>query len=385
MRSSTHDHWRAQERKGPNLDPKLALQSHVRANHCLNTKLLTSPSNILHTSLPPTMPPKKRARVSQATSPAATDQHKTPTPAAQGSSPSKNLDEDLLLNDPWTDEEAIGLFKAVIKWKPTGIHKHFRMLQIRQYLLSNHYIHPKSAHTTIPGLWHKLHTLYDLDSLDEREDARQLSDLSDSASNSDDSDDSSAEDDLYSLADNKIHTQPFSLPEDDAEIADMAWNRRFPSEKEMRDGSESPAVLPEVNMDREAPVGFVKALRADVPGEDEPLETPEVEEATASTVAKRGEGRRSTRQAAEPEDEDEDDDEEEGSGEESGEDEEGDEDDDDNENEDEDDDDDEEQSSEEEQDGSEDHTPAPRSGRSGRTRGRPARASGNVRGRGRKK
>lgn len=62
------------------------------------------------------MPPKKRARVSQATSPAATDQHKTPTPAAQ--SPSKP-DEDIL-NDPWTDEEAIGLFKAVVKWKPTG-------------------------------------------------------------------------------------------------------------------------------------------------------------------------------------------------------------------------------------------------------------------------
>jgi MRG-binding protein len=63
------------------------------------------------------MPPKKRARVSQATSPAATDQHKTPTPAAQ--SPSK-ADEDIL-NDPWTDEEAIGLFKAIIKWKPTGM------------------------------------------------------------------------------------------------------------------------------------------------------------------------------------------------------------------------------------------------------------------------
>lgn len=63
------------------------------------------------------MPPKKRARVSQATSPAATDQHKTPTPAAQ--SPSKN--EEDILNDPWTDEEAIGLFKAIIKWKPTGM------------------------------------------------------------------------------------------------------------------------------------------------------------------------------------------------------------------------------------------------------------------------
>ena len=70
------------------------------------------------------MPPKKRARVSQATSPAATDQHKTPTPAAQ--SPGKTTDDDIL-NDPWTDEEAIGLFKAIIKWKPTGETSHPRV------------------------------------------------------------------------------------------------------------------------------------------------------------------------------------------------------------------------------------------------------------------
>jgi hypothetical protein len=64
------------------------------------------------------MPPKKRARVSQVTSPAVTDPTKTPTPAAQPDSPS-NPDE-VILNDPWTDEETIGLFKAIIKWKPTG-------------------------------------------------------------------------------------------------------------------------------------------------------------------------------------------------------------------------------------------------------------------------
>lgn len=123
-----------------------------------------------------------------------------------------------------------------------GIHKHFRMLQIRQYLLDNRYISPKAAHTTSAGLWAKLATLYDLESLDQREDARQLSDLSDEASNSNASDSDDDDEDLYSLADNKIHKQRFSLPDDDAFIEDLAWKRRFPSEKARRDGSESPAV-----------------------------------------------------------------------------------------------------------------------------------------------
>ena len=61
------------------------------------------------------MPPRKRARVSQATSPTPTSQAKTPTPAQ---SPSK--EDEQLLNDPWTDEEEIGLFKGLIKCKPTG-------------------------------------------------------------------------------------------------------------------------------------------------------------------------------------------------------------------------------------------------------------------------
>jgi MRG-binding protein len=249
------------------------------------------------------------------------------------------------------------------------------MLQIRQYLLSNHYIHPKAPHTSIPGLWRKLHTLYDLEALDEREDARQLSDISESASNSA-SDSDAGQDDLYSLADNKIHKAPFALPSDDEVIEDLAWKKRFPSEKERRDGSESPAVLPEVNMDREAPVGFLRRLRDEVPGEepeepDEPEEEKEKEKVKkprgrpkgstkkagkqAPAAATAAERRRSTRQVVEEEDEDEDEDE--------------DEEEDESDDEDEDDEDEEESSEEEEEENSEETTPKPRSNTRGRGRG----------------
>lgn len=262
------------------------------------------------------------------------------------------------------------------------------MVQIRQYLLDNRYINPVAAHTTSAQIWAKLETLYDLSALDERENARQLSDISDSASDSA-SDEDEDDDDLYSLADNKIHKQPFSLPDDDY-IEDLAWKRRFPSEKARRDGSESPAMLPEVNMDREAPVGLLRSLRAELPSGEPATPEPEEEKrprgrpkgstkagAQAPAAAER---RRSTRQVVEPSDEE---DEEEESEENEN-----------NEDEDEDEEDEEESSDdEEEEDGSEETTPAPRTNRSSRGRGRPARGggggsgsgSGNPRGRPRKK
>ncbi|KAH9812668.1 Chromatin modification-related protein EAF7, partial [Teratosphaeria destructans] len=117
------------------------------------------------------MPPRKKARVSRAASPAATSTLKTPPPPP-------NPSTDAPPDDPWTDEEEIGLFKGLMTWKPTGIHKHFRLLALHHFLLANHYIHPANPHTKPAGIWRKLHALYDLDALDEREDARQLSDLS---------------------------------------------------------------------------------------------------------------------------------------------------------------------------------------------------------------
>ena len=48
-------------------------------------------------------------------------QPKTPTPVAM----SPGADEEDVLNDPSTDEEEIGLFKGLIRYKPTGTKTQF--------------------------------------------------------------------------------------------------------------------------------------------------------------------------------------------------------------------------------------------------------------------
>jgi len=59
------------------------------------------------------MPPRKRARVSQASTP-------QPKQAAEATSPETPVNKPPVLNDPWTDDEETLLFKSMIKWKPTG-------------------------------------------------------------------------------------------------------------------------------------------------------------------------------------------------------------------------------------------------------------------------
>lgn len=72
--------------------------------------------------------------------------------------------------ESWTDDQEIALLKAVMKWKPAGMHKHFRMLAIREHLLTEGVISSEDVHTKIPGIWDKLGSLYNLSPLDERED-----------------------------------------------------------------------------------------------------------------------------------------------------------------------------------------------------------------------
>ncbi|MCJ1294567.1 hypothetical protein MMC34_006125 [Xylographa carneopallida] len=127
------------------------------------------------------MPPKKKARLTSraastlsAETPAETmsaaDEKATSAKENQSpiKDPSPNND---LLADPWTDEQEISLFKGMIKWKPVGMHKHFRMLSLSQHLSSHGHNSRQETHTNIPGIWKKLESLYNLKILDEREDS----------------------------------------------------------------------------------------------------------------------------------------------------------------------------------------------------------------------
>src|SRR5947207_5244643 len=52
-----------------------------------------------------------------------------------------------------------------------GMHKHFRMLAIHDYMVSQGVVNANDEHTKIRGIWAKLASLYNLPILDEREDS----------------------------------------------------------------------------------------------------------------------------------------------------------------------------------------------------------------------
>ncbi|KAF3917459.1 hypothetical protein ABW21_db0208649 [Orbilia brochopaga] len=112
------------------------------------------------------MGPKKRT----GTATEATAQSKKPT--QRPTSEPQQFEDSLrflppvLTPDNWTEEQEITLFKAIIKWKPAGMHKHFRMLSIAN-LMKNHGV--ADTHTNIQGIWAKLATLYNLEAADDQE------------------------------------------------------------------------------------------------------------------------------------------------------------------------------------------------------------------------
>ncbi|KAF1968504.1 CT20-domain-containing protein [Bimuria novae-zelandiae CBS 107.79] len=162
------------------------------------------------------MPPRKKAKASAASTPLADVQPKTP----QDSGPTTELE---LLNDAWADEQETQLFKSMMKWKPTGMHKHFRMISIHADMRSHGFATDDAPHTRIPGIWSKVASLYDLRALDEREDAYAFSE------------------EPNPLDPDEAATIPdFELPED--EFGEMIWQQRF--HRPESEPSSSPPTIP---------------------------------------------------------------------------------------------------------------------------------------------
>ncbi|KAI5785034.1 chromatin modification-related protein EAF7-domain-containing protein [Peziza echinospora] len=125
------------------------------------------------------MPPKKKTRVPSRARSVESDQAAN-TPSASATAQTTGSGSNPLVGEPvysdgWTDEQEITLFKAiaVYRWKPAGMHKHFRMLAIEQ-MMRNHGV--SDAHTNTEGIWKKLNSLYNLEGIDEREDMEDESD-----------------------------------------------------------------------------------------------------------------------------------------------------------------------------------------------------------------
>ncbi|KZF23397.1 CT20-domain-containing protein [Xylona heveae TC161] len=106
------------------------------------------------------MPPKKKAR-----GPSRSRESQS-VAATPGRSELSTAD---VVSDLWTDEQETSLFKGMVRWKPVGMHKHFRMIAISQQLRNHGYTSPADGHTRIPGIWKKLESLYNMEALDERE------------------------------------------------------------------------------------------------------------------------------------------------------------------------------------------------------------------------
>ncbi|ROW14583.1 hypothetical protein VPNG_03240 [Cytospora leucostoma] len=118
------------------------------------------------------MAPKKKARASTAATPASNDDVMdvdTPQAADTPTAATSHTHHAVDLASPWTDDQVSMLFKAVVRWKPAGMHKHFRMLAISEYLRTNGYDPAVYTHIRIPGIWKKLSEFYNMPLIDDRE------------------------------------------------------------------------------------------------------------------------------------------------------------------------------------------------------------------------
>ncbi|KAG0380166.1 hypothetical protein BGX24_009781, partial [Mortierella sp. AD032] len=145
-------------------------------------------------------------------------------------------------NNSWDESMEMALFYAATKFKPVGMHKHFRMVNLHK-----HFNKHSPTPCTIAELWDKLESMYDLQTLDEREDSGLFADEDD-----DEEEDSDSEEKDFSFKNSEEFVLP--LPDYDHLVTEVANPHshnepsRNPSPSPMRttrgqrEGSQTPSV-----------------------------------------------------------------------------------------------------------------------------------------------
>ncbi|KFH67978.1 hypothetical protein MVEG_06708 [Podila verticillata NRRL 6337] len=140
----------------------------------------------------------------------------------------------------WDETMEMALCYAAIKFKPVGMHKHFRMINLQRHFNK---VSPRQC--TIAELWEKLGAMYNLQALDERVNAQNEEDAEEEDEEEEEDDDGGERDFSFK------HSEEFVLPlhEFDHMVTEVFREpSRNPSPSPMRttraqrEGSQTPSV-----------------------------------------------------------------------------------------------------------------------------------------------